>query len=110
MTSAAASSPPTATTPPVCRAEHCDTPIEAAEFMCPPHLALIPPSLRNSLNATHDPEHTPSKERLAYEAAAIADVAHKERRRRQPPPRAQKPIAKRGAPEQLTLFGEGAVS
>ncbi len=105
MTSTASHTLNAANTPQVCRAENCDTPTGAGEFMCPTHWALVPPSLRDSLDATKDPEHLPSKERLAYEAAAIASVAHKEKRRRQPTPRpATTPIGKRAKPEQLRLF------
>lgn len=93
--------PPAAT----CRAQDCETSIDTTQLMCRLHWAMIPASLRDSLTATYDPAGEPSKEHQAYIAAAIAGVAHKEKRNRKPVARATpEPAATRGKPEQLTLF------
>lgn len=58
--------------------------------MCPQHWSLVAPALRDSIRATYRPgqevDKEPSEQYLALAAVAIADVAHKESRRR--PPRA----------------------
>jgi hypothetical protein len=104
------STQPAATTsvqPPVCHANNCGTPVEPAEFMCPPHWSQVPSSLRESITATYvqEPGIKRSKEYLAYAAAAIADVAHKENRQRtrtsHPPSKSDKASSK---PVQLALF------
>lgn len=101
MTQSAMTTPPGEAT---CRAQDCETSIDTAELMCTLHWAMVPASLRDSLTATYDPAGEPSKEHLAYIAAAVAGVAHKEKRRKPAAHAAAKPPAKRGKPEQLALF------
>jgi hypothetical protein len=90
---------------PVCQAEKCPTAIGPGDVMCRSHWTMVPPSLRDSIIATRIPGGEPSKEHLAYLRAAVADVAHKEKRQRKTPASAPgKPVAKRGEPVQLPLF------
>ncbi|BAN91957.1 MULTISPECIES: hypothetical protein [Mycobacterium] len=74
--------------PHFCHARGCDTEIEPRLFMCADHWALVPPALRESIRSTYRPgqevDKQPSEQYLAFAAAAIADVAHKEGRRRRP--------------------------
>jgi hypothetical protein len=97
----------------VCHANNCDTPVEPTEFMCPPHWSQVPSSLRESITATYvqEPGIQPSKEYLAYAAAAIAEVAHKENRQRtRTPHQATKPDTASSKPVQLALFESGTPS
>lgn len=96
----------TSVQPSVCYAANCQTPIGPAEFMCTPHWSQVPSSLRESINATvQEPGIQPSKEYLAYAAAAIADVAHKEaRHRHRTPPISSEPDKAASQPVQLALF------
>ena len=100
--------PATTTTaePHVYNATSCDTPIAPTQFMCPPHWSQIPPSLRESIEATHQQgiDTQPSNEYLAYAAAAIAEIAHKENRQRKRTP--SKPTGSPPIPAQLALFNE----
>jgi hypothetical protein len=70
---------------PVCQAEKCPTAIGPGDVMCRSHWTMVPPSLRDSIIATRIPGGEPSKEHLAYLRAAVADVAHKEKRQRKTP-------------------------
>jgi hypothetical protein len=83
-----------------CLAKHCGTDLGPGEFMCARHVALIPGSLRTSIEAAYLNGHElgthPSTEYLAYANAAIAEVAHKEARLRKD--------GGRGKPAQLALF------
>ena len=85
-----------------CHAQECPTEVAAEVFMCPPHFAMVPASLRDSLKQTmpsgQEIDDNPSAEFLAFATAAIAEVAHKEARQRGRPPRAPK------KPVQLALF------
>lgn len=85
-----------------CPAESCGSEIPAEMFMCPVHWKMISAALRDSLKATipsgHPVDPDPSPEYLAFAKAAIADVAHKEARKRPPKTRASK------KPVQLKLF------
>lgn len=73
--------------------------------MCPDHWSLVPPALRESIELTRRPgqdvDQPPSEQYLAFAAAAIAAVAHKESRRRRPGRRTP------SKPVQLTLFDIG---
>ena len=99
--------------PHVCHAVKCDTPIELAEFMCPPHWSQVPSSLRESIQSTYRPgqeiDKQPSKEYLAYAAAAIAEVDHKENSQRKRTLRNRSGPAKASSkPVQLALFDFGS--
>jgi hypothetical protein len=103
----------TSAEPHVCHANTCDTPVESAEFMCPPHWFQVPSSLRESITATYvqEPDIRPSKEYLAYAAAAIAEVAHKENRQRSRRPHIPPtPHTAFSKPVQLALFESGTPS
>lgn len=98
-------SPPltTAEVPPhFCHARGCDAEIEPRLFMCPRHWTQVPPVLRESIKSTYRPgqelDEQPSEQYLAFAAAAIAEVAHKEERQRQRGRRAP------SKPVQLALF------
>lgn len=97
------SPPPTpAETPPhFCHARDCDTEIDSRLFMCPHHWAQVPPVLRESIKSTYrqgqEIDKQPSEQYLAFAAAAIAEVAHKEDRRRRGRLGSPKPV-------QLALF------
>lgn len=97
---------PSATAPPhVCQARGCDIDIEPQLFMCAKHWSFVPPALRESILATGRPgqevDKQPSEQYLAFAAAAIADVAHKESRQRRPGRRTP------SKPVQLALFDIG---
>jgi hypothetical protein len=105
----------TSVQPPLCHANNCDTPVEPAEFMCPLHWSQVPSSLRESITATYRPVQEPgihpSKEYLAYAAAAIAEVAHKENRQRKRTRHIpSKPDTASSKPVQLALFESGTPS
>ncbi|GAB7145486.1 hypothetical protein LRC484719_40880 [Mycobacterium riyadhense] len=93
---------PTEAPPHLCHARGCDTEIEPRLFMCPAHWAQVPPVLRESIKSTYRPgqelDKQPSEQYLAFAAAAIAEVAHKEERQRQRGRRAP------SKPVQLALF------
>ncbi|MCV7328365.1 hypothetical protein U8D42_27085 (plasmid) [Mycobacterium europaeum] len=100
---------PSDTAPPhVCRARGCDVDIEPRLFMCAHHWSLVPPALRESIRSTYRPgqevDKQPSAQYLAFAAAAIADVAHKESRQRRPGRRTP------SKPVQLALFDIAAGS
>lgn len=101
-------SPDSAAPPHVCHARGCDTDIDPGLFMCPIHWPLVSPALRDSIRATYrlgqEVDKQPSQEYLAFAAAAIADVAHKEDRQRQRKRRAP------SKPVQLALFDVGTGS
>lgn len=83
-----------------CHARGCTTDIEPRLFMCAVHWPQVPPALRESINATYGQEvdKRPSDQYLAFAAAAIDAVAHKESRQRRPSRwTASKPV-------QLALF------
>lgn len=98
--------PAPAAVPHVCHARGCTTEIEPRLFMCPEHWQQVPPALRESIDSTYRPgqevDKQPSSEYLAFAAAAIDAVAHKESRQRRPGPRAP------SKPVQLALFNIGA--
>lgn len=70
--------------------------------MCAVHWPQVPPALRESINATYRPgqevDKQPSNEYLAFAAAAIDAIAHKESRQQRTARRAP------GKPVQLALF------
>jgi hypothetical protein len=98
MSSNAATSP----APHRCHAQHCPTEVPPQLFMCRKHWSMVPLALRASIKQTFRPGHevdkNPSAEYLAFATAAIAEVAHKEARRRGRTPRPPK------KPVQLALF------
>lgn len=73
-------------------------------FMCPRHMSMVPPPLRDAIKATYRPGHDidqqPSNEYRELARAAIDAVAHKEARNapRTPAPRTPR------KPVQLALF------
>lgn len=76
--------------------------------MCPDHWSQVPAALRESIRSTYragqELDKQPSEEYLAFAAAAIADVAHKEDRRR----RRELPRRAPSKPMQLALFDVGS--
>ena len=94
--------PDAATTVHRCHAKECPAEVPAEVFMCPEHWSMVPAALRDSLKQTmpsgQEIDDAPSAEFLAFAKAAIAEVAHKEARRRGRTPRAPK------KPMQLALF------
>ncbi len=97
--------PAPAAVPHVCHARGCTTEIEPRLFMCSDHWQQVPPALRESINSTYrlgqEVDKQPSSQYLAFAAAAIDAVAHKESRQRRPGPRAP------SKPVQLALFDVG---
>jgi hypothetical protein len=81
-----------------CLAHECPVNVTPPEMMCNEHWAMVPAALRTSLSATYRPDVDATAEHLAYVAAAIAEVTHKQRRRQSRTPRAAR------QPEQLALF------
>jgi hypothetical protein len=85
-----------------CHTEGCPVEVRPAMFMCQPHWYMVPPPLREAINAGYRPgqeiDKAPSNEYRAIAHAAIAEVANKESRRgrRKPQPPAK--------PVQLALF------
>lgn len=86
-----------------CQAQRCPVAVPPGTFMCQPHWLMVPPPLREALNAGPRPGRdyaaAASPEHLAIAQAAVNAVAHKETRSAPRPPRRP-----RGKPVQLALF------
>lgn len=84
-----------------CLIKRCPVDVAPPELMCEEHAAMVPAALRASLTATYRSGQEvggASAEHLAYVAAAVAEVAHKQSRQQGRKPRAP------GKPVQLALF------
>ncbi len=88
-----------------CQAKGCGTDVAPDMLMCDRHWALVPASLRDSIEVTYRPgqelDGAASAEYVAFAAAAVAAVAHQETRR------ASRKRLRPGKPVQLTLFDLG---
>lgn len=97
--------PVPAVVPHLCHARGCEAEIQPRLFMCSVHWQQVPPALRESINSTYRPgqesDKQPSNQYLAFAAAAIEAVAHKESRQRRLRLRAP------SKPVQLALFDIG---
>lgn len=117
--------PENSSAPPTCHATGCTSPCDSF-ILCTPHWKQVPPAVRMAIESSPDPTDLSSP----FAQAAIAEIAHREARRKPAAPRppaapaaAREATTKRAArsktqgrsqqgrpnPVQLALFGDDKV-